>query len=184
MSYFKPAPKLNLETTQELLDLLNSGKYPDGFTAADTFDIRSTYIVEAIKDVMKRENRNMAYNTEVTALVRERLGLETLPDEISADEGSMLSRLVYNAQCYRRSEEYVAEGYEPFTEELVEKAFQLGKKIDVRSESFITIIVNGVKQAEQKSLLTVRMIEGKLYPFRPRKRNKYVIADGRPARLV
>ena len=184
MSYFRPAPKLNLETTQELLDLLHSGKYPDGFTTADTFDIRSTYIVEAIKDVMKRENRDMAYNTEVAALVRERLGLETLPDEISADEGSMLSRLVYNAQCYRRSEEYVAEGYEPFTEELVEKAFALGKKIDVRSESFITIIVNGVKQAEQKSLLTVRKIEGKLYSFRPKKRNQYVVADGRPARLT
>jgi len=175
---------LNLETTQELLDLLNSGKYPDGFTAMDKFSIRSTYIVEAIKDVMQREKRDMACNTEVTALVRKRLGLESLPKEISADEGSMLSRLVYNAQCYRRSEEYVAEGYEPFTEELVEKAFQLGKKIDLRSESFITIIVNGVKQVPQKSLLTVRMIEGKLYSFRPRKRNKYVIADGRPARLV
>lgn len=184
MSYFMPAPKLNLETTQELLDLLNSGKYPEGFTAMDTFEIRSTYIVEAIKDVMKRENRDMVYNTEVTALVRERLGLESLPKEISADEGSMLSRLVYNAQCYRRSEEYVAEGYEPFTEELVAKAFALGKKIDVRSESIFTIVVNGVKQIPEKSFLTVRMIEGKLYSFRPRKRNKYVIADGRPARLV
>ena len=181
MSYFRPAPKLNLETTQELLDLLHSGKYPEGFTTADTFAIRSTYIVETIKEVMKRD---IAYDTEVTALVRERLGLETLPKEISANEGSMLSRLVYNAQCYRRSEEYTAEGYEPFTEELVKKAFRLGKKIDLRSESFITVIVDGVKQIPEKSFLTVRMIEGKLYSFRPRNRNKYVVADGRPVRLV
>lgn len=184
MSYFMPAPKLNLETAQELLDFLQSGEYPDGFTSLDKYKIRSTYIIEAIKDVMKRENRNMAYNREVTALVRERLGLETLPKEISADEESMLATLVYNAQKYRRSEEYVDEGYEPFTKDLMEKAFALGKKIDVRSESFITIIVNGVKQAEKKSLLTVRMIEGQLYSFRPRKRNQCVVPDGRPARLA
>lgn len=181
MSYFKPAPQLNLDTTQELIDLLRAGTYPDG---VDTFSIRSTYIVEAIKDVMKRENRDMAYNTEVVALVRERLVLEGLPKETVADEGSMLSRLVYNAQCYRRSEENVAEGYEPFTEELVQRAFEQGKKIDVKSDLGIAIIVNGEPYVAPKSYLTVRKIADKLYSFRPRMRNKYVIPDGRPAKLV
>jgi hypothetical protein len=183
MSYFKPAPQLNLETTQELIDLLRAGTYPDG---VDTFSIRSTYIVEAIKDVMKRENRDMAYNTEVVALVRERLAefISDLPKEVIADEGSMLSRLVYNAQCYRRSEEYVAGGYEPFTDELVQMAFEQGKKIDVLSDTGITIIVNGEPYVAPKSYLTVRKIADKLYSFRPRMRNKYVIPDGRPAKLV
>lgn len=183
MSYFKPAPQLNLDTTQELIDLLRSGQYPEG---VDTFAIRSTYIVEAIGDVMKRENRDMAYNTEVVALVRERLSefVSDLPQNIIADEGSMLSRLVYNAQCYRHSEEYVREGYEPFTEDLVARAFEQGKKIDVKDTMPFAIIVNGSPYKTPKSYLTVREIAGKLYSFRPRKRNRYVIPDGRPARLV
>ena len=183
MSYFKSAPQLNLDTTQELIDLLRSGKYPEG---VDTFAIRSTYIVEAIGDVMKRENRGHAYNTEVVALVRERLAefVSDLPKEVIADEGSMLSRLVYNAQCYRHSEEYVREGYEPFTDELVQRAFEQGKKIDVLADIGIAIIVNGEPYVAPKSYLTVRQIADKLYSFRPRMRRKYVIPDGRPAKLV
>ena len=174
-------PQLNLETAQELIEFLKQGEYPKGI---DSFGIRSAYIVEAIYDVMKRENRDMAYNTEVTALVRERLSLDSLPKRISGDEGSMLSRLVYNAQCYRHSEENVAEGYEPFTEELVARAFEQGKKIDVKSTSSIKIVVNGSLCIPEKTYLTVREIDNRLYAFRPRKRTQYVVPDGRPARLL
>lgn len=181
MSYFKNAPLLNLSTESELRDFLIAGETPKGL---DKYEIRSQYIVDAIYDVMREQNRDMAYNTEVTALVRERLNIGHLPKEISADEGSLLSLLVYNAQNFRRSEEYVREGYEPFTNELVARAFEEKKKIDIQPESFIKIIVNGAPYESPKSYLTVREIAGKLYSFRPRKRNKYVIPDGRPAKLV
>lgn len=104
-----------------------------------------------------------------------RLGLPAKTYAELSREGDTLSLLIDCAQNYRRSDELEAQGYEPFTRELLQQAYETGLALELFSSGLMGSSV---------IRLNVRKIDGVLYAMRPKKRKAYIPPQGQPARKV
>jgi len=111
------------------------------------------------------------YNRDVQCAVEARLNI---PHQ--ADNGSSLSGVVYASQNYRDYQRLAAQGFEPFTPELLQRAYDGGVEIEILSENAL-----GLSSSVR---LTPRRIDGKLYAMKPRARNRHVPPNWQPAKLV
>jgi hypothetical protein len=166
--YFEAPPLYVLETDDDLRAALANPEW-DKKKARDTRSQTCVRVVAALK-----EKGLLPYNDQVQREVERVLGIPKQPDN-----GCVLSMLVYKAQAYHRTDQRLAEGYQPFTREMQEEAYRTGRKILVKRESVIA--VNGVPDEDME--LIVNMIDGKLYAQPPRARRKYYGANGQPAKF-
>lgn len=132
-----------------------------------SFTVKSPWMVTLVGEVAESE---YPYNSTVQRLAEERLGIERQPDN-----GSRLSRLVYCAQSYRHSDALRAEGYAPFTSDVVAEAHKTGRKIELWTDH----LYGGATT----SVLRVKSIGGELYAMPPRSRKRHVAPYGQPARI-
>lgn len=132
----------------------------------DRYRVKSDWLIDLIDEIAATR---YPYNAVIRALARERLGLPALSEAENAREGTPLSALVYNAQNYRHSDQLRAQGYEPLTQELAERAYAEGKVVIGQNET----------------VLSPREVSGKVYLFKPRKRvNAVFIGNCEPVRLA
>jgi hypothetical protein len=141
--------------------------------------VKSLWINNLIREI--RASGKYPYNRDVYFLAEDRLGLpRTDPD--TPDKRKTLSWLVYYAQTYTRVDDLKALGYQPLTQELVDRAYREGKKVEIHlGEPYIV-----VAGAEPKTTATyaVRQMSGVCYVVPPRTRNKCIPPQGQPAKLV
>ena len=152
MPDFMPTPKIHLKTKEDLINFL---KNPDdlGF---DKWNVKSDYIIDCIYEVEK--SGKYPYNDLVEELARK---------EIKVDS-NLFSTLVYNAQKYKRSDELTAAGYVPLWPVTLEKAYELGYRL----------------QTESGKVCRVKRIGDNFYAIPSRCRNKCLIVDGQPVKFV
>ena len=159
-----PEPSLYLETIDDLRQALVDLSW-DGKSYPSKWKVKSQWLIDLIEEL---STDDFAYNSDVLREAEKRLG--GYPDRTPAgysQEGSPLSTLIYNAQRYRRSDKLKALGYQPMTQELIEEAFQRGRKIDM-----------------QGVVLSVKEKSGKRYAMKSRKRVWAVSPQGQPAKIV
>jgi hypothetical protein len=170
MSTFKPSPVLVLETQEQVREAIATQQRDTlfGFRGMDIYRIKSLWLIDLIRDIISANGRDFAYNADVKKLAEQRLGFPPKPEAEYSREGDVLSLLIYNAQCYRQSDELYAAGYVPFTEAMLAEAHQAQK----------AIVTLGGKT------LKPRVLNGKLYAMEPRKRRYAVAAMGQPARFA
>lgn len=167
MSTFKEAPVLTLATIEDVRAVVDQPRNNlCGFSGSDIYRIKSTWLIGIIDEI--EASGRYPYNIDVRILAEQRLGLPPKTDAEYATEGTGISTLIYNAQCYRRSDNLRAAGYEPFTPEVVQRAFETKKRIETLGGK----------------LLKVREIAGKLYAMEPRKRNRHFAPEGQPVKIV
>lgn len=134
----------------------------------DRLHTASDVVVEEIDKIVAAGQ--FPYNSLVQRAVEIRLGIER-----QCDSGSALSGVVYASQEYRDYQRLVAEGFAPFTPELLRQAYAGRAQIEVRREGVLgTSLVR----------LKPRMSGGKLYAMMPRVRSYHVSPVGQPARLA
>ena len=168
MSEFKPDPVLTLETMEDVRKWLDN---PVGWSGIidgimDKWRIKSLWIISLIDEI--ESSGHYPYNAEVKWLAEERLGLPSGRPARDVREGTSLSLLVYNAQCYRRSDNLKAMGFLPGDEHMLQLAYQTDCKIETCN----------------RMLLTVKKINDTLYAMPPRKRKWAVNITGVPVRIV
>lgn len=174
MAEFKNAPVATLATMDEVREAMTMPrKSCCGFTGLDIYRIKSTWLVGLIDEIAA--SGEFPYNATVKKLAEERLGLPPKSDAEYAHEGDVLSLLIYNAQCYRSSDRLVAHGYEPFTADVLKRAYAEKKGLEMYSSGLMGSSV---------IRLNVRKIGDELYAMRPKKRRMYVGVQGQPVRLV
>lgn len=173
MSYFQKEPSLVLFTQQDVVNVLCNW---ERFKTPSYFDhaLKSAWIIGLIGEI---EKTRYPYNDAIQAEAEKRLAL-TLSDE----QKNFLGYLVYRAQQFKTSDEYVAMGYAPLTQEMVEMAFNQKAKIETYQETLINIA--GVTWNPKKVYTPKRATNGKIYAFFPRARRKYVVVMGQPAKIV
>lgn len=165
MSEYFMDPSLVLETDDDLRQaVLNDlktvwSKKPHPFQ----FRVRSNYLVNLIGQ-LPRSPGGIIYNSEVRRQAIDRLAL---PNENCHADGTTLSLLVYNAQGFRRSDEYRQQGFVPFTQELIDQVGQAGKIL-----------------AFCGTELTVRDVQGTFYAFEAKKRKHAAMPMGNPVKII
>jgi hypothetical protein len=170
MAEFMPEPSLVLETADDLRAALADTawmhrEYPYSWR------VKSVWLIGLIDEIVAADReRDFAYNLDVQRQAEARLGIPPMDEN-----DSPLSRLVYNAQQYRRSDRLRAEGFEPFTDDLVARAWRSTRAIELQGENML----GGTVRAR----LAVRQIAGKLYAMPPKARKRYFRPSGQPARL-
>lgn len=152
-SQIMPPAKIVLETAEDLVYALAN---PEIWQGKTKFQTRSNWLVALVAEIT--DASGFAYNDDIEREARRRLGLPMLPDrEIGYND---LSTLVYNAQGYRRSDIFEAEGCKTFTPELLEQAHREGKRV----------LING-KPCKPKQ------VSGRWYAFKPRARTRAYAPD-------
>jgi hypothetical protein len=136
-----------------------------GLSGLQQFSVKSIWLITLIDEI--EESGRYPYNAVVKRLAEQRMGLPPKTDTEYAREGDVLSLLIYNAQCYRRSDKMKADGLFPFTEEVKRQAFEQKR----------TILCGSKK-------LKVREISGVLYAMQPRMRRQYTPAMGQPVKFA
>ena len=167
MSQFKEAPVLVLETLEDVRTFIQKPRNELKHLVSDQFRIKSLWLIALIDEIVAIGK--YPYNADVALLADERLGNPVKPYTEYSRDGTTLSLLVYNAQCYRRSDQLYADGYVPFTESVLKTAYEQGKGIHLRSESVP---------------LRVRNKSGKLYAMKPSMRKFHIAPQGQPVRLA
>jgi hypothetical protein len=194
--HFMKEPVLTLETME---DVRNAIADPNrevicGFKGLDIYRIKSLWLISLIDELSAAKKAkpkepeipgvtiitlggdDLIYNADIKRLAEKRLGFPEKPDAAYSQEQNSLSTLIYNAQNYRRSDRLIAEGYEPFTAELRQKAFETGKQIEMFGENMLGGSVT--------ARLKVKQVDGALYAMLPKKRNRHYAPQGQPVRLV
>jgi hypothetical protein len=172
MSEFQPEPLITLLTMEDVHKALSKSKdAPFGLRGLDRYKIKSRWLIELIDEIVS--TGSYPYNATVKRLAESRLGFPPKRDSEHSNENDTLSLLIYNAQSYRRSDRLRTQGFEPFTEEVLERAFSLGRLLELESD---------VRQ--EVPPFKVRRIGGKLYAMRPKKRKYYLRPEGQPIRLI
>ena len=181
--YFNDPPLYILETDDDLRDAMAGAIANPGEWKKKRWDTLSMTCYRAITALQQQGLR--PYNSEVQREVERVLGIPRQPDDGQPSNGSILSTLVYKAQGYHRTDRLLADGYQPFTDEMIKEAFETKRKILVKLDPAIPvrIVVNGVQVPEGDTELVVNMIGGKLYAQRPRVRKTHHSAYGQPAKL-
>jgi len=172
MAEFKDDPVLVLDTMEQVREAMTHNRNGlCGFKGGDIYRVKSLWLISLIEEIAAKE---YPYNATVKRLAEQRLEMPPKTWAEYSRENDSLSLLIYNAQCYRRSDKLRADGFEPFTNGVIKQAYQLGKKLEVLSQGLIG-----------SSILTlnVREIEGTLYAMKPRARNKHVAPYGQPVRM-
>lgn len=169
MSDFKGEPVLILESMDDLREALAK---PDWYSAKGMYKyhVKSLWLVKLIDGMIAElgGSRDFVYNADVRIEAEDRLG--GYPKRTQAEycqEGTPLSTLIYNAQCYHRSDALYAAGYVPFTDGLIEEAGEGGKIVTMSG-----------------TILTVKRIDGKLYAMKPRVRKYAVQPMGQAVRML
>lgn len=163
---FKPAPFLTLDTIEETLAYLANPPKLDGM---QMWAVCSIPLCDFMDEM---EKDGYVYNTQAQRAFEKAHGLEEKPEN-----GSEMSRLVYNAQAYRRARKMELEGWEPCTREMLSEALRLKKRVQVRGE--------GMLGNEVQESFAVRIWNGNGLPcaFRDKKRNPFGVV-GMPCKLV
>jgi len=141
--------------------------YSLGLDDRDDIYTASDIVVDEIDKIVA--TGKFPYNSYVARMVALRIGI---PEQ---REGSNLYGVVYASQGYRRHMRLVAEGFEPFTDELLRRAYTAKANIEVALDGLM---------GESILRLNVRMIGDKLFAMQPGKRKYHVPPQGQPARLV
>ena len=170
--YFEDPPLYILETDDDLRAAIAN---PEEWKrkARGTRSETCVRVVDALKKQGKRP-----YNSEVQREVERLLDIPKQPDD-----GSVLSMLVYKAQAFHRTDQHLAEGYQPFTQEMLEDAYRTNRKVLVKQDVVIRVVVNSMMAPAEDMELVVNMINGKLYAQPPRSRKQYYGANGQPAKF-
>lgn len=157
---------------------------PSGAGNPDSWTVKSVWLIELIDRIIAETGKDIAYNAEIKALAHKELyGVELTHEQAAKEGGDALSRLIYNAQNYRRSDMLEAAGFVPCTQALIEQA-GVGGQLQRPTSSLFTIIVNGVKVDDTPDTYTVRDHKGTLHAFKPRKRNSCLSTNGQPVKIV
>jgi hypothetical protein len=157
MSDFKPEPVLHLVTMEDTRRALIE---PSWYADRDSrWNVKSDWIISLIDEI--EQAGSYPYNADVQRLAESRLGVDPSPDS-----GNPLSTLVYNAQCYRRSDQYRAQGFAPLTQAMIDAA-GAGANIETQGGTY-----------------NVREVNGQLHLMKPRARVYRVSVIGQPARIV
>jgi hypothetical protein len=165
MSDFQPTPVLILDQEQTLVLLGQpESSLPDNL---DKFRIKSTWLCALLNE--RERVAGFQYNAQFEQWFEQQFQVGSI-----TEKNSMLSLLVYNAQCYRRHDALIEAGWTPGEPAMLEKAFKRGRKLEYLAET----IIGG----SAVTTLTVREVHRQLYAFRPRKRNPISII-GQPVRI-
>lgn len=130
-----PDPLLTLHTREDVKDAVDRDLRAEwGKKYQFARHIRSEWVVSLIDEIEK--SGQYPYNAVVKKLAWERLGYAPLKEADYANEGDTLSLLIYNAQCYRRSDRAkaldaaeTAAGWVRPTEEWLKA--RVGKRVEV-----------------------------------------------------
>lgn len=176
MSEFENPPIRILETMEDVRAAI--AEAPDrghicGLKGLDAYRIKSVWLVSLIDEIVA--GGKYPYNADVKKLAEQRLGFPPKTYAQYSQEGDALSTLVYNAQKFRRSDNFERQGYEPFTEEVLERAHRTGQAIEFYASGIM---------GDSIHRLNVRQIGERLYAMKPKKRKMYVPPQGQPVRLV
>lgn len=104
-------------------------------------------------------------NADVAMLAEKRLGYP--PKKHEEYQHGDLATLVYNAQNYRHSDQLIADGFVPITQELLDETGVGGEIVTAGDRTF-----------------RLREVSGKLYAMLPRKRNQALSINGQPVKVV
>lgn len=152
------APTVILDKSQTLA-LIGAGVWPDH---CDKWSVKSTWICERLNAF---ESDGYVYNAQAQRRIEAE---EDLPAH--EENGSILSILIYNAQRYRQEDRLTAEGYEPLTPDLVQRAMATNRKVEVQGENIIggacVTLCRPIQTADGYAVLL------------PKKRNKGFRANG------
>jgi hypothetical protein len=176
------AAKYILKGKQAVLDHLTNPTLPSNAK----YDIASDWIVELIGEIAVNQ---YPYNADVKREAEKRLGL---PESEYGKEGDALSALVYVSQNHRRylsdiakREELGKAGYQPFTDKLLQEAFESGKKIELWCSPSLIVVVNGKPLPDQNTKkLRTKKIGDTIYAMMPRSRSKHLPPRGQMVKLV
>ena len=172
MSEFMPTPTIVLHGKQELLDALNNPYWDqEKDDSMLRWKIKSDFIIECIQEI--QNSGKYAYNADVNRLVSEKL---KLPEHDYNSSNTPLSTLVYNAQCYKRSDDLYNRGYVPLTQSMVNQAYDQKSKIEFLGDTGYF--------GTSCNTYNTRKIGDKIYLMKPRVRKWYVRIEGQPARIV
>ncbi len=171
---FEREPVRVLESMEDVRAHLTDRKgHCCGLSGLDQYRIKSVWLVSLIDEIVAAGK--YPYNADIKKLAEQRLGLPARPDAEYSVENDSLSTLIYNAQKFRRSDALRAEGYTPFTRDVLTTAFSEGKSIEVFSEG---LMGSSVRR------LNVKKIGEDLYAMVPKKRKYHVAPAGQPVRVV
>ncbi len=169
---FMAEPVKTLETMEDVRAWINGPVIELDWH--EKYRVRSNWLVSIIDEVTA--SGEFPYNSAIKRIAEERLGFPKKPDEYYANEGSPLSLLIYNAQRFRGSDNLRESGFEPLTQDLIDRALREEKSIEISGHNMIGGAVT------QK--FKVRTIQGKNYLMEPRKRKYCVPPKCQPAKLV
>jgi hypothetical protein len=159
MSEFKRPPVMVLTGVDDLkAALTNPSWFSDKRSA---FEVKSVWLIALIDEIVA--SGQFPYNQVVQLEAEKRLGIDAQPEN-----GSPMSYLVYNAQCYRRSDALIAAGFVPGSEAHINQAHAEGLQIECKGGQ----------------RLKTREVHGRIYAFQPRKRVMASNIVGYPVRLV
>jgi hypothetical protein len=165
MSDFQPTPVLTLDQEQTLVLLGQpESSLPDDL---NKFRIKSTWLCSLLNE--RERVAGFQYNAQFEQWFEQQFQVGSI-----TEKNSMLSLLVYNAQCYRRHDALIEAGWTPGERAILERAYKRGRKLEYLSET----IIGG----SAVTTLTVREVHRQLYAFPPRKRNPISII-GQPVRI-
>lgn len=182
MSHFCNPPEFTLNGKEELLtalanpeSLMNFGS--KGQPQSCDKRVKSTFIIELIKEI--EASGKFPYNSTAYNLAVERLGLPYGDYDGLGESGEgknkRLSWLVYYAQEFKGNDWLIEQGYSRLTAEMIQQAFDEGKKIELLGESIF---------GKSRQLYNIRNINGRLYAMLPHKQKYALRVEGQPARLV
>ncbi len=166
-NYFMPIVTLHLKDENDLRQALDNPEWMT-WKHPGSWQVRSDSIIGII-DEIEAEGK-YPYNTDVQRRVETRLGIPR-----QDDNGSPLSRLVYNAQGFRRSDRRIHAGFEPCTQDVIDRAGE-GGQIQLEGET----LLGGTGYATYN----VRNIQGKLYAMLPKKRKYALAIQGQPVKIT
>lgn len=161
-------PIMILRTMEDVRRTIAEPKaeYIKQFPGMGQFRIRSAWLVELIGEI--ETGGEYPYNATVKRLAEQRLGFAPKSDAEYSREGDTLSLLIYNAQCFRRSDKLKSAGYQPFTSELLQRAFKDGRKIETAGGS----------------VLKPREVSGNVLAMKLRSRKLHIPPIGQAVRIM
>jgi hypothetical protein len=163
---------------------LKALRIANNFTTDTSWTVKSLWLISLIDELAGDQPDKVVYNAEIKAEAHKRLGLGTLTDKDAATEGDALSRLVYNAQCYRHSDRLQEQGYVPLTQALIDATGE-GGTITPHTAKLFTIVVNGKDDGDpQPASYTIKSKNGKLYAMLPKSRTKALAVHGQPVKAT
>lgn len=162
---FMPHPYAYVDGPEGVLALLEDQDQLDALVYPRGWLVKCDWLCDLIGEI--EASGDYPYNHVVKRLARERLGLPALSERENDNESDALSRLIYNARVFRHSDQHVDGGYEPLTDELVQRAYDEKRVIEF----------------QDGRRCRVRDVDGKLYVFAPRKRRWAVAVQNQAVKL-